>query len=90
MSNVTLMLTFNVEDDDVNAALVAWTNDREVQLIYSAQRSPLPSNSTDGLQTSTVKNLPGKNWRAAHRSLSHGCSTPKCPLTFIGQPETLR
>jgi len=47
-------LTFNLEDDDVNAALVAWTTNREIQLVYSAQRSPLPSNSTGGPQQTSA------------------------------------
>jgi hypothetical protein len=47
-------LTFNLEENDVDAALVVWTNDREVQLYYSAQRSPLPSNSTGGPQETSA------------------------------------
>lgn len=39
-------LTFTIPYDGMDAVLVAWSNTRDVQLNYTAQRSPLPSTST--------------------------------------------
>ncbi|KIM25561.1 hypothetical protein M408DRAFT_208390 [Serendipita vermifera MAFF 305830] len=39
-------LSFTLQDDDMDAVLVAWASTREVQVDYSARRTPLPSTSS--------------------------------------------
>lgn len=38
-------LTFSLADDGVDAVLLAWASNQDVQLDYSARRTPLPSTS---------------------------------------------